>query len=399
MRRYAPDGTLDAVVPLPCGRVTACAFGGDDLDELFITTSRLELPDGVDPMREARSSAASPACAGRQCWSSRGSRSARDAQREAAQPRHARAPAAARARADRPGRGDRAAVRPAGPGARTAVHRPLDAARGLRARAPPRRAARARRSCAQRSCAPRCTCSAAADYAAFRSALQPVMERAVAGARRAREGPRARARAARCARAAARAAARIQRAAAAAAGAVPRPRTIARSATSCARISRSSWFRRTPAGASRRWPTSRSPTSGSEGRCPRTARPSSSCCATSPRSARRAPQTRRPGRACRGSRPVFEALRPQLLVFKGESGRRELFDLPDAPRPGEDVAAPARFLPEFDNLVLAHADRTPPGGRRASRRAGHEEPARARDVPLGRHGGRHLGGAASRVPP
>jgi hypothetical protein len=59
-----------------------------------------------------------------------------------------------------------------------------------------------------------------------------------------------------------------------------------------------------------------------------------------------------------GLPPVFEALRPQLLVFKGESGRRELFDLPDAPRPGEDVPAPARFLPEFDNLVLAHADRT-----------------------------------------
>ena len=50
VRRYAPDGTLDAVVPLPCGRVTACAFGGDDLSELFITTSRLELPDGVDPL-------------------------------------------------------------------------------------------------------------------------------------------------------------------------------------------------------------------------------------------------------------------------------------------------------------------------------------------------------------
>jgi hypothetical protein len=59
-----------------------------------------------------------------------------------------------------------------------------------------------------------------------------------------------------------------------------------------------------------------------------------------------------------GLAPVFEALRPQLLVFRGERGRRELFDLPDAPRPGDDVPAPARFLPEFDNLVLAHADRT-----------------------------------------
>jgi hypothetical protein len=59
-----------------------------------------------------------------------------------------------------------------------------------------------------------------------------------------------------------------------------------------------------------------------------------------------------------GLAPVFEALRPQLLVFKGERGRRELFDLPGAPRPDADVPAPARFLPEFDNLVLAHADRT-----------------------------------------
>jgi len=59
-----------------------------------------------------------------------------------------------------------------------------------------------------------------------------------------------------------------------------------------------------------------------------------------------------------GLAPVLEALRPQLMVFKGETGRRELFDLAGAPRPGEDVPAPARFLPEFDNLVLAHADRT-----------------------------------------
>jgi sugar lactone lactonase YvrE len=50
VRRYAPDGTLDAVVPLPCGRVTACAFGGDDLSQLFITTSRQDLPEGVDPL-------------------------------------------------------------------------------------------------------------------------------------------------------------------------------------------------------------------------------------------------------------------------------------------------------------------------------------------------------------
>jgi sugar lactone lactonase YvrE len=31
------------------GKVTACAFGGNELDELFITTSRLMLPEGADP--------------------------------------------------------------------------------------------------------------------------------------------------------------------------------------------------------------------------------------------------------------------------------------------------------------------------------------------------------------
>jgi hypothetical protein len=59
-----------------------------------------------------------------------------------------------------------------------------------------------------------------------------------------------------------------------------------------------------------------------------------------------------------GLAPVLESLRPQLVVFKSEGSRRELFDLPGAPRPDADVPAPARFLPEFDNLVLAHADRT-----------------------------------------
>lgn len=54
--------------------------------------------------------------------------------------------------------------------------------------------------------------------------------------------------------------------------------------------------------------------------------------------------------------PALEALEP-LRRFADERGR-ELLDLPRAPRPPADTPAPVRLLPRFDNLVLAHRDRT-----------------------------------------
>ncbi|MDO0932847.1 SMP-30/gluconolactonase/LRE family protein [Streptomyces sp. DG2A-72] len=43
VRRYTPDGELDRAITLPTPRVTACAFGGADLTDLYITTARVGL--------------------------------------------------------------------------------------------------------------------------------------------------------------------------------------------------------------------------------------------------------------------------------------------------------------------------------------------------------------------
>jgi sugar lactone lactonase YvrE len=53
VRRYTPEGELDAVIDVPARKVTACTFGGESLEDLFITTSREGLQPGDDPLAGA----------------------------------------------------------------------------------------------------------------------------------------------------------------------------------------------------------------------------------------------------------------------------------------------------------------------------------------------------------
>jgi len=56
------------------------------------------------------------------------------------------------------------------------------------------------------------------------------------------------------------------------------------------------------------------------------------------------------------ARSIVERLRPQLRLYRDEAGR-ELFDVADGDFCDGTVAAPVRFLPQYDNVFLAHADR------------------------------------------
>ena len=65
-------------------------------------------------------------------------------------------------------------------------------------------------------------------------------------------------------------------------------------------------------------------------------------------------------------RPVLARIAPTLATFTDER-KRVLYDLPGSPRPDAGTAAPVRFLPRYDELLIAyqHRDRVMPERYRA----------------------------------
>jgi sugar lactone lactonase YvrE len=53
VHRYEPDGALTDVIEVAASQTTACAFGGPELDELYITTSRRDIDPAVEPLAGA----------------------------------------------------------------------------------------------------------------------------------------------------------------------------------------------------------------------------------------------------------------------------------------------------------------------------------------------------------
>lgn len=50
LTRFAPDGSVERVVEVPTPQVTSCAFGGDDLGDLYITTASIGRPESERPL-------------------------------------------------------------------------------------------------------------------------------------------------------------------------------------------------------------------------------------------------------------------------------------------------------------------------------------------------------------